>query len=256
MSEERDANPQRRLSPLTQRRLFLSCVSHEFRGYRDVLSANLAQPGVELRRQEDFVNAGQSTLEKLNEYIRTCDAVIHLIGHATGAYPPPAAVDELLKAIPDFVSKFGLEELIKSPGLSYTQWEAWLGLYYDKKVAVYLATDKTQREAGFTPDSVQRQRQELHWKRLKGRGWDRKEFVSPNDLSIEVLRAMPLLVPGFVEILKRGEFRDRNLLFAVLAIQDDILSREAFIRVCRLWAEDTTQSIAELMHRQARHRRF
>ncbi len=178
MSDERDAIPQRRLSPLTQRRLFLSCVSHEFRSYRDVLSANLAQPGVELRRQEDFVNAGQSTLEKLHEYIRTCDAVIHLIGSAIGAYPPAVAVDALLKSIPDFVSKFGLEELIQSPGLSYTQWEAWPGLYYDKKLAVYLATDKTQREAGFTPDSAQRERQELHWKCLKGRGWDRKEFVA------------------------------------------------------------------------------
>ncbi|HQZ68044.1 MAG TPA: serine/threonine-protein kinase, partial [Planctomycetaceae bacterium] len=250
MSDERDAIPQRRLSPLTQRRLFLSCVSHEFRGYRDVLSANLAQPGVELRRQEDFVNAGQSTLEKLHEYIRTCDAVIHLIGSATGAYPPAVAVDALLKSIPDFVSKLGLEDLIKSPGLSYTQWEAWLGLYYDKKVAVYLAIDKTQREAGFTPDSVQRKRQELHWDRLKRRGSDREEFVSPNDLSIEVLRSMPLLVPGFVENVKRGEFRDRNLLFAVLAMEDDILSREAFVRVCKLWKEESCQSIADLMQQE------
>jgi hypothetical protein len=45
------------------RRLFLPCVSHEFRSYGDELAANLAQSGVEIRRQEDFDNAGGTTLE-------------------------------------------------------------------------------------------------------------------------------------------------------------------------------------------------
>ncbi len=58
---------------------------------------------------------------------------------------------------------------------------------------------------------------------------------------------MPLLVPGFLEGVKRGEFRDRNLLFAVLAMEDGILSREAFVRVCKLWKEESGQSVADLM---------
>ena len=89
MSQQNKVEAKRHVK-LVQRRLFLSCVSHEFRSYRDQLAANLAQPGVEIRRQEDFVNAGGTTLEKLNNYIASCDAVIHLVGSSTGAFPAAA----------------------------------------------------------------------------------------------------------------------------------------------------------------------
>lgn len=257
-SEKSDSNPSNpkleprlreraAVRPSTSKRLFLSCVSHEFRSYRDVLASNLAQPGVELRRQEDFVNAGRTTLEKLNGYISDCDAVIHLSGDGTGAYPEPAEVESLCKQVPDIGSKLGIDDLLVHPGLSYTQWEAWLALYHDKPLALYFAAEVAQREPGFIRDDIQRERQRLHRKRLEMRGRDRKEFVSPHDLSIEVLRALPLLVPGFSENMKRGEARDRNLLFAVLAMQDDILTHAEFVRVCKLWAEDTSQPIAEVM---------
>jgi serine/threonine protein kinase len=242
--------PKRAPIPVIQRRLFLSCVSLEFRAYRDLLAANLAQPGVELRRQEDFVNAGQTTLEKLDDYIRTCDAVIHLVGLGTGAYPEPAEVEILSARLPDFVSKFGLANVFPKPGLSYTQWEAWLCLYYDKPLALYRAADVAQREVGFARDPGQQQRQQQHWQRLERLGRDRKEFASPHDLSIEVLRALPLMVSGFAENVRRGEFRDRNLLFAILAMQDEILSREAFVRVCTLWAGNIDQPISDLMQRE------
>jgi WD40 repeat protein/serine/threonine protein kinase len=242
--------PKWRPVAVVQRRLFLSCVTLEFRAYRDELATNLAQPGVELRRQEDFVNAGQTTLEKLDDYIRTCDAVIHLVGHATGASPESAEVAAMLARLPDFVAKLGLAELFPSPGLSYTQWEAWLALYYGKPLALYRAADVAQREAGFAPDSQQQQRQQQHWQRLERLGRDRKEFASPTDLVIEVLRALPIMAPGFAENVRCGQFRDRNLLFAVLALQDDILSREAFVRVCTLWAADTDRPIAEVMQQE------
>ncbi len=235
---------------MVQRRLFLSCVSLEFRAYRDVLAANLAQPGVELRRQEDFVGAGRTTLEKLDDYIRTCDAVVHLVGYAAGANPESAEVSALLRNLPDFVSKLGLADLFKSPGLSYTQWEAWLALYYGKPLALYRAAVVAQREVGFARDREQELRQQRHWKRLEQLGRDRKEFASPYDLSIEVLRALPLLVPGFAENVRRGQFRDRNLLFAVLALQDDILSRDAFVKVCTLWAANIDQPISNVMQRE------
>lgn len=233
--------------PLTQRRLFLSCVSHEFRHYRDVLAEKLAQPAVEIRRQEDFINAGRTTLEKLNDYIATCDAVIHLVGHASGAYPEQVEADTLLNLLPDFASKLAIGELLKSPGLSYTQWEAWLALYHAKPLALYKAADVAHREAGFSPDAAQNKRQQLHWKRLESLGRDRKEFVSPQDLSIEVLRALPMLVPGYTDNVRRGEFRDRNLLFAVMAMQDDILSREQFVQACKLWAEDLSRPISDVI---------
>ena len=239
--------PSRASAVPPQRRLFLSCVSHEFRAYRDVLAASLAQPGVELRRQEDFINAGRTTLEKISAYIETCDAVIHLVGLGTGAYPEPAHVQALLAAHPGLADTPGLGDLLQAPGLSYTQWEAWLSLYHGKPLALYRAADGAQRELGFVREPGQAQRQSLHWRQLLSRGWDRKEFMSPHDLSIEVLRALPTMVPGFSDNVRQGEFRDRNLLFAVLALQDDILSREDFVRVCSLWAGDTDQSIAALM---------
>jgi len=233
-----------------QRRLFLSCVSHEFRAYRDYLAASLAQPGVELRRQEDFVNAGGTTLGKLNDYIRTCDAVIHLIGDGTGAYPPRLEAEAFAASLPDFASRLGIEDLLAALGLSYTQWEAWLAIYHKKPLGLYRAADVAQREPGFASEPGQVQRQLLHWQRLKDLGRDRKDFVSPHDLSIEVLRALPLMVPGFAENVRKGQFRDRNLLFAVLALQDEILSRENFVRICTLWAGDTSQSLSELMQHE------
>lgn len=242
------AHPRRSPNPPPSRRLFLSCVSHEFRSYRDVLATRLAQPGVELRRQEDFVNSGHTTLQKLNDYIRTCDAVIHLVGHGTGAYPEPPEVESLLAQLHDFTTKLGLQSMLPSPGLSYTQWEAWLAIYHGKPLALYRAADVAQRESGFMRDDAQREHQQLHWKRLESRGRDRKEFVSANDLCIEVLRAMPMLVPGFTENVQRGQSRDRNLIFALFALQDEMLTREAFVRVCQQWNEDTSQHIADVMH--------
>lgn len=232
------------------RRLFLSCVSQEFRSYRDVLAANLAQPGVELQRQEDFINAGRTTLEKLDDYIRTCDAVIHLVGDSPGAYPEPAESAALLAQRPGLAEQHKLDLLLSPPGLSYTQWEAWLAIEHGKPLALYRAAPGAQREPGFTVSEPQRARQELHWQHLLALGRDRKEFLAPQDLSVEVLRALPLLVPAFTENLRRGQARDRNLLFAVLALQDDILGHEAFVRVCRRWAEDIEQSMADTMERE------
>ena len=40
---------------------------------------------------------------------------------------------------------------------------------------------------------------------------------------------------------------DRNLLFAVLALQDDLLDRERFVQVCTLWAVRKDTPIAELV---------
>lgn len=243
-------NPQKpvnRGSNLTQRRIFLSCASHEFRSYRDALSSSLTQPGVEVRRQEDFVNSGLTTLEKLDAYIHGCDAVIHLIGDSVGSYPSAPQVNSFLSSYPDFVAKLEIDELLESPGLSYTQWEAWLAIYHGKPLGIYRAADRATREMGFASDPAQVDLQFRHWQHLKNLGRDRKEFITPQDLSIEVLRALPLMIPGFSENVRSGQFRDRNLLFAVLALQDEILTRENFVRVCTLWGGDSNRNIAEMM---------
>jgi len=37
--------------------------------------------------QEDFKDLGGDMLDKLDVYIAHCDAVVHLVGDMTGAYP-------------------------------------------------------------------------------------------------------------------------------------------------------------------------
>ncbi|MFO0959154.1 MAG: DUF4062 domain-containing protein [Isosphaeraceae bacterium] len=117
------------MSAGSHRRLFLSCVSGEFRSYRELLVRYLRRPNLEVKVQEDFIVSPSTTLEKDDEYIRGCDAVIHLIGDATGFIPEPPAVDALRRRYPDLVGRLPflgplLDEA--NPGISYTQWEAAL----------------------------------------------------------------------------------------------------------------------------------
>ena len=71
-------------------KLFMSCVSSEFKSYRLKLANHLAAAkggSFEIKVQEDFQQGGFTLLDKLAEYIRECDAVIHLVGDACGARP-------------------------------------------------------------------------------------------------------------------------------------------------------------------------
>ncbi len=76
---------------------------------------------------------GGKTLEKVDTYIRHCDAVIHLIGKAAGAVPEGPAVAALLAKYPKLGARLPplAEDLRKpQPGFSYTQWEAYLAIYH------------------------------------------------------------------------------------------------------------------------------
>jgi hypothetical protein len=87
------------------KKLFLSAVSREFLAYRELLSHDLKRPALDVTVQEDFIVTGGSTLEKLDDYIRACDGIIHLIGKAAGAMPEEPAVARLLKKYPDFATR-------------------------------------------------------------------------------------------------------------------------------------------------------
>jgi hypothetical protein len=52
--------------------------------YRERLRHRLTRPDVDLKEQEDFIETGDETMEKLNRYIQGCDGVIHLVGDMTG----------------------------------------------------------------------------------------------------------------------------------------------------------------------------
>jgi hypothetical protein len=65
-------------------RVFLSTVANEFGDYRDRLRSKLTRHNVEVKIQEDFKDLGGVTLDKLDFYIKACDAVVHLVGDMTG----------------------------------------------------------------------------------------------------------------------------------------------------------------------------
>src|SRR4051794_15786672 len=91
--------------PHHNKKLFLSIVSNEFASYRELLAQDLKRPSLDVSTQEDFITTGGSTLAKLDDYIRSCDGVIHIIGKATGAIPPEAAVKHLLAQYPDLATR-------------------------------------------------------------------------------------------------------------------------------------------------------
>lgn len=87
-------------------RLFLSTVSDEFRAYRDQLRGDLTRHNVEVKVQEDFKDLGGVTLDKLDEYIKLCDAVVHLVGDMTGADAAKLSTKAILEKYPDLPAKF------------------------------------------------------------------------------------------------------------------------------------------------------
>lgn len=195
--------------PGTNKKLFLSVVSSEFESYRRLLADDLKRPALDVAVQEDFIVSGGSTLQKLDDYIKACHGVVHLIGKATGAVPEPVAVEDLLKRYPDFAERLpALTGSLKQhePEFSYTQWEAYLAIYHKRPVFIYRPNDfdlnelTCPREARFVFDAAQEKSQRQHYQRICDLGRDRGLFLNQERLSSAVLRDL-------VEILPRLETR-------------------------------------------------
>lgn len=114
--------------------IFLSTVSQEFGDVRRRLASfGQRTHKLDIRHQDEFANRGVVTLRMLEEEVCQSDYVVHLIGQQAGWVPSRQQVEEFLGRHPGFQAKFpdiaadALQELI-----SATQWEAWLGLYFDK----------------------------------------------------------------------------------------------------------------------------
>jgi hypothetical protein len=88
--------------------LFLSTVSDEFKSYRERLRHRLTRPDVEVKVQEDFIETGDETLEKLDCYIQGCDGVIQLVGDMTGPMAKPQSVATTAATHPEFASRYPL----------------------------------------------------------------------------------------------------------------------------------------------------
>src|SRR6516225_10228506 len=119
-------------------RLFLSCVSGEFGAYRDALRRALTRPNVEVKIQEELKALGGDTLKMLAEYVEHCEAVVHFVGDMVGATPVASSVDDLLKRHRELETRLAEKGLGRDALkiLTYTQWEAWLAIGFDKDLLI------------------------------------------------------------------------------------------------------------------------
>ena len=150
-------------------RLFLSCVSGEFGAYRDALRRALTRPNVEVKIQEDFKALGGDTLKMLAEYVEQCEAVVHFVGDMAGSTPAASSVDDLLKRRPELEARL----VEKGPGrgllktLTYTQWEAWLAIGFDRDLLIVAPAPSVDRGPNLAATEVSRKSQADHLQRLK-----------------------------------------------------------------------------------------
>src|SRR6478735_9573037 len=89
---------------MPSRQVFLSCVSRELGAFRQPLKAQLAERGVELRIQEDFVDSASpfGTLVKIYRYLQDADLVVQVIGAQPPARVARGEYEELLRTVPGF----------------------------------------------------------------------------------------------------------------------------------------------------------
>jgi hypothetical protein len=166
--------------------VFLSTVSDEFRDYRDQLRGDLTRPNVEVKVQEDFKDLGGVTLDKLDVYIKACDAVVHLVGDMTGADAKEFSTKAILDRYPDLSQKLPPlgEALAQGIGISYTQWEAWLALYHGKVLLIAKADDAAPRGPSNAPTDASRAAQRAHLARLRAvERYPGSTFTSPDNLA-------------------------------------------------------------------------
>jgi hypothetical protein len=170
-------------------RVFLSCVSGEFNTvdhpYRNEMYRVLRRGHRrEVRVQEDFSEHHDTLLNQLDQYIKSCTSVIHLIGDVNGSIPSKAQVTQLLKD-PQFLADYPdlRGALLKKPVASFTQWEAYLALHHKRALYVYVPADK-EGDPIRTPRGIVKQskaaalRQQRHLARIKKLGLKRGTFKS------------------------------------------------------------------------------
>jgi hypothetical protein len=212
--------------------VFISTVSKEFEnagapfeGLRSRLRHYLAAAGCDVKVQEDFRQTSRGTLEKLDEYIRGCDAVIHLVGTLPGHL---ADADSRLD-VPDYLAHIrnqpgGRSFLDLQPALlplfgdgsriSLTQFEAYMALHHQVPLFVYATPDGRGAQAEHLR-RLQQGRPARHASSFENEAGllgqligDLREIVSGLGISVEDLNRKDLLEvlsklsrPMFEEVL-------------------------------------------------------
>ncbi len=191
-------------NPQGSMRLYISAVSSEFVAYRQLLATELKRRNLEVFVQEDFIASGGSTLQKLDDYIKNSDCVIHLIGKAAGVGPDAAAVKALLAQYPDFANRLSplAEALLKpDPGFSYAQWETYLASYHGRRLVVYRSAEYESaehrpRDPRMVQTADQLKSQAAHCRRIAELGYSYGQFLNPERLCSAVLRELADILPA------------------------------------------------------------
>jgi hypothetical protein len=186
--------------PTSGNRVFISCVSDEFEkpearfpGFRSSLRRYLSAADCEVKVQEDFRQEGQIlTVAKLDDYIRNCAAVIHLVGAKPGAAANARAVAEYLQAEPKFLEKYPdlRANLGDFSGLTYTQWEAFLSLHHGVNLLVY---DTEDAATG----------QKVHLERLRSVSRYPSRFAGAADLLGQLIGELRSIIPAFPAAMQK-----------------------------------------------------
>jgi len=194
--------------------LFLSTVSNEFRSYRDELRRQLKRPNVDVHVQEDFISTGTETLDKLDSYIASCDAVIHLVGDMTGAWAPVdvsrslhSRYANLAESLPPLAPSFETG----TPPLSYTQWEAYLAIHHGKRLVIALPEPGALRDPNYRAEKEQQASQQAHLERLRLLGrYPDFTFGNVDQLAARVLRSSILDLLADADRKQSAHERDRK----------------------------------------------
>ena len=200
--------------------IFLSSVSAEFRSYREILRRYLARPNVTVKVQEDFIVTGSETLDMLDQYIRACDVVIHLVGDMTGALAQSPSIACIRQRYPDFSSRLpAISPALEADGptFSYTQWEAWLALYHGKRLIIAVPEADVRRDAAYVLEPRQQAAQQAHLARLAAtERYPGIRFTSADQFAAEIWRSALLdilVAAGLVHKAVKLPYRSLGDLF-------------------------------------------
>ena len=207
--------------------IFLSAVSDEFFYYRQQLNGDLTRQNVGVKTQEDFKSQGDVTIIKLDTYIASCDAVIHLVGDLTGSVAADVSTAAIAAKYPRIFDRLPplFRALNHGANLSYTQWEAWLALYHKKPLMIAMADVRAPRGPNYTPSTSSISAQKAHLQSLQEAGYYAELTFSNCD---NLAKAIAYTV--ILDLLAK----DRHLNIAPLADALMDMATMAFVDVMRL----------------------
>jgi tetratricopeptide (TPR) repeat protein len=166
-------------------RLFLSIVSSEFRSYRQIMRTAMQQLNLSVNTTEPFIASGMPLIELMNNYLTSCDAVVHLVGEHTGGLVSLPALAWLRQQYPNLAQEFPvLRSLLSGEDpSSYVQWEAYLSLIHSKTLFVAIPTAGAIRDEEWPPGPNDAHYQAAHLARLRALGYYVQiTFRSPEQL--------------------------------------------------------------------------